>query len=263
MGQESKFDYWRIEMGVIFNLPEEIQDDPVGLGDIQEAKELLLSSKEVAIKVKLDQLAEYEAQRDMIEINKRALLDDVKIPEEVEAIMADGMKRMSEVENSFQPALKEHREKVQAQLALVVIPDEIKEALAEIDNNRRLIVEEDVKFMTDIRDEINSTRLALNADIQAQTHQVYAAIAQRKGDIEAEFSGSRQAVDANIEKLKEEIRVATKEIGYTVEGAAYQAIFVKGKKTWNAKRLDAYVEHNPEIKSCYDVGDPSITIRKV
>jgi len=221
-----------------------------------------IPSTEEYIKEKLDQLTEFESQRDLIEIKKRDLLDEVKIPAEVEAIMADGLKRINEVDNNFQPVMRAQREKVQAALAMVVIPDEIKAQLAEIDRQRNLILEEDAKVMATIREQIDNARLKLNAEVQAKTHQVYADVANRKAEIEAEFAGSRQAVDENIEKLKSEIKAATKEIGYTVDGAHYQAIFVKGKKTWNAKRLDVYVERNPEIKSCYDVGDPSVTIRR-
>ena len=221
-----------------------------------------IPSTEEYIKEKLDQLTEFESQRDLIEIKKRDLLDEVKIPAEVEAIMADGLKRINEVDNSFQPVMRAQREKVQAALALVVIPDEIKAQLAEIDKQRNLILEEDVKVMATIREQIDNARLELNAEVQAQTHQVYADVAQRKAEIEAEFAGSRRAVDENIEKLKAEIKAATKEIGYTVDGTNYQAIYVKGKKTWNSKRLDVYVERNPEIKSCYDVGEPSVTIRR-
>jgi len=35
-------------------------------------------------------LAEYHSQKDGIEANKRALLDDVKIPAEVEAVVSEG-----------------------------------------------------------------------------------------------------------------------------------------------------------------------------
>jgi len=90
-----------------------------------------IPSTEEYIKEKLDQLTEFESQRDLIGIKKRDLLDEVKIPEEVEAIMADGLKRINEVDNSFQPVMRAQREKVQAALALVVIPDEIKAQLAE------------------------------------------------------------------------------------------------------------------------------------
>jgi len=221
-----------------------------------------IPSTEEYIKEKLDQLTEFESQRDLIEIKKRELLEEVKIPAEVEAIVANGMKLLGEVENKYQPALKAHRELITAGLAKIVVPDEIKEALAEIDRQRNRIQEFDARQMAAIREQINNDRLELEADINDGTRAVYADVAKRKADIEAEFAGSRQAVEENIEKLKSEIKTATKEIGYTVDGTHYQAIYVKGKKTWNAKRLDAYVERNPEVKSCYDVGDPSVTIRK-
>ena len=50
---------------------------------------------------KLDQLAEFHFQKDSIEAQKRALLDEVKVPQEVQAIVADGMQRMDKVEALF------------------------------------------------------------------------------------------------------------------------------------------------------------------
>jgi len=245
----------------------------------------------------LNKLAEFEDDRDAIEEEKRALLDDVKIPEEVEAIVKDGMNQVNEIgkeyaskiaavyaeqnTNPFSAALEILRTKAHDKLNLIVIPEEIKAALAEIDRQRAEVTnalrdeEEKIKHKLDalavsanarinaLEDQAEAEKENARLEVEAQTKQVYTDIAQRKADIEAEFAGDRQAVDANIEKLKAEIKDATKEIGYTVQGSAYQAVYVKGRKTWNTKRLDVYVSKHPELEECFDVGDPSITIRKV
>jgi phage host-nuclease inhibitor protein Gam len=106
-------------------------------------------------------------------------------------------------------------------------------------------------------------RDAIQYEVEAQTKDVYAALAQRKSEIEAEFSGKAEAVDENIKKLTEDIKTEVKNLHYTVSGKSLQAVYVKGKKSWIPQRLDAYVETHPDIKECYTVGDPSVTIRKV
>ena len=50
---------------------------------------------ESEIKSKLDKLANFQAHRDLLESDKRALLDDVKVPAEVEAIVSAGMKHVA------------------------------------------------------------------------------------------------------------------------------------------------------------------------
>jgi hypothetical protein len=215
------------------------------------------------IKRKLDDLAEYQAQRELLEINKRALLDDVKIPAEVEAIMSEGMKRINEIENNFQPEIKLQRAKMQAELALVVIPDEIKAQLADIDRKRNLILEEDARVMETIRENINNTRLEINEEIQSQTKQVYVDISQRKADIEAEFSGKSQAVDENIKKLTEDIKADLKITKHTVNGKFFQAIYVKGRTSWNNDMLDGMICLVPQLEQARKIGEPSVTIRKI
>jgi hypothetical protein len=218
---------------------------------------------EIEIKDKLDKLAEFEAERDSIEANKRALLDEVKIPAEIEALVKTGMKQMGEVESSFAPTLKALQQEVETKLALVVVPDEIKVALAEIDNQRAAIRIYQGNIEADIAKRVQSIKAEIQAGVEAKTKDVYAALAQRKADIEVEFAGKASAVDENIKKLTEEIKTDVKNIHFTVSGQSRQAVYNKGKKSWINQRLEAYTETHPDIKECYTVGEPSVTIRKV
>jgi len=214
-------------------------------------------------KEKLDLLAEFEAQREQIDSNKRALLDDVKIPAEVEEIVKNGMKQMGEVESSFAPTLKAIAEETDIKLALIVIPDEIKAALAEIDGQRAEVRKRQEEQEFEIAQRIRAIKAEVQAGVEAKTKDIYAAIAQRKAEIEAEFAGKAEAVDENIKKLTDDIKSDVKNLRYTVSGQYRQAVYNKGKKSWIAQRLDAYTETHPDIKECYTVGDPLVTIRKI
>ncbi len=73
--------------------------------------------EESEIKQKLDDLADYQAHRDLLEMDKRKLLDEVKIPEEVQAIVSAGMKRMAEVSD---PDAEVFNAQIEAELSAVV-----------------------------------------------------------------------------------------------------------------------------------------------
>jgi hypothetical protein len=214
-------------------------------------------------KEKLDLLAEFQAQRDLIETNKRALLDDVKVPTEVEAIIKAGMEKLNKAGDDYLPDKMDFDKQCDAEYEAIIIPEEIRVALAQIDKKRESIMTKKRDYDMEVGRIIDNKRIAIQAEIEAQTKDIYAALAQRKAEIEAEFSGKTEAVDENIKKLTDEIKNDVKSLHYTVNGKYFQAVYNKGKKSWITQRLDAYTETHPDIKECYTIGDPSVTIRKI
>jgi hypothetical protein len=218
---------------------------------------------ELEIKQKLDTLAEYQSHRDLLDADKRNLLEEVKVPDEVQAIVSAGMKQIGEVEMSFIPLLKEYEEEADAQLMKIVIPDEIKTALMELDRKRKAVQDEQQAKNADVRAKIQAAKATIQTEVDAATQGVYTALAARKAEIDAEFAGKAEAVDENIRKLTKDIKAAVSTFGLTVKGSFLMATFGEGRKTWFPKRLDKYVETHPDIQECYTTGDPVITIRKI
>ncbi|OGO12750.1 MAG: hypothetical protein A2Y53_04965 [Chloroflexi bacterium RBG_16_47_49] len=217
----------------------------------------------IEIQEALDRLAEFESQRDQIEVNKCVLLDEVKIPAEVEEIVRNGMKQMGEVEGSFAPTIQGIQNEAETKLALIVVPDEIKAALTEIDRQRAAIRthqgDEEVKVALRIR----AIKAEIQTNVEEKTKDVYAAIAQRKAEIEAEFAGKAEAVDENIKKLTEEIKAEIRVLKVSVKAKTYQAVYNKGRITWNTDKMEAWIIDHPFLKEARKEGDPSVTIRKV
>lgn len=218
---------------------------------------------ETEIKSKLDQLSDFQAHRDLLDADKRALLDEVKVPEEVQTIVSAGMRQMSEVEISLNPLAKEYEAEYQAALAAIVVPEEIKAALAEIDKKRAEVlalrhVHDDAIFAS-----VTTRKAEIQASVEAQTADVYKAIAQRKAEIEAEFAGKAEAVDDNIRKLTEEIKAEVKTLGSSVKADHFHAIYVKGRITWDASKMDGYAVGHPEVLFMRKEGEPSITLRRI
>lgn len=218
---------------------------------------------EIEIKTKLDTLAEYQAHRDLLAADKRALLDDVKVPEEVQAIVSAGMKKATEVETSFTPEFEFSIAQEKAELDAVVVPEEIRVALAKIDAKRAAIQAQFRAQDARWRERIASQKDAIRAEVEAETKGVYTALTQRKAEIEAEFAGKAEAVDENIKKLTDDIKADIKLLGCSVKGEHYQGVYVSGRVTWDPKSLDGYAVGHPEILHFRKEGEPSVSIRRI
>lgn len=88
-------------------------------------------------------------------------------------------------------------------------------------------------------------------------------IKARLSDIEAEFGLMAEAAEQNIVTLEAEIKRAVIDHGSTVKDAHVQAVYTKGRVTWDVKALDGYAISHPELFVFRSEGDPSVSIRTV
>jgi hypothetical protein len=86
-------------------------------------------------------------------------------------------------------------------------------------------------------------------------------VKSRLNDIEVEFAQKAEAAAANIENLEGEVRADTLAHGESVRGAGIQAVWNKGRQSWDSKALSSYGEAHPEILQFRKEGEPSVTIR--
>jgi hypothetical protein len=213
------------------------------------------------IKAKLDQLADFQAQRDLIDADKRALLDEVKIPDEVLTIQRAGNDQQDEIERKAVIDSKKINSDIENRLSKIVIPEEVKVILAQIDEQRAAVRAEGAKRENEIRVQSNLEKQSIREATEAQTVDIYRAIAQRKAEIEAEFSGKAESVDENIRKLTEDIKAEVKELGASVKSDYFHAIYVKGRVTWDTSKMDGYAVGHPEVLFMRKEGEPSVSIR--
>lgn len=80
----------------------------------------------------------------------------------------------------------------------------------------------------------------------------------------------RWEITAIFEKLSEKNIGLTKVIveavvdkGESIKGEELQAVFSKGRTTWDTKKLEGYAIAHPEIDKLKKVGKPSVAIREV
>src|SRR3990170_6673831 len=105
---------------------------------------------------------------------------------------------------------------------------------------------------------------AVDAEKQKLINQILTPEAKaRIAEIEVEFAQKVEAASANIESLEASIKTETLALGESVRGASFQAVWNKGRLSWDSKGLTAYSESNPEILQFRKEGEPSVTIRRV
>lgn len=247
---------------------------------------------EADVKEMLDRLADIEAHLDQMQIQKLTLLNEVTVPEDVQSLVASGMKAMADTEAMFASELQMYKDEAEKEIELIneaegivlseiVIPPEVQAILAEIDakrktakmdadNQRTKIMIEHQNKETEIDNRIAVMKNKIQMSTQEQTKAVFDAVEARKNDIEAEFGDQVKQAQALIDQLNAEIKMGVKELKFTVigehtdgHGKRRQAVFTKGRKSWIQQRLDAYSDVHPEIKDCYTVGDPSVAIKAV
>jgi hypothetical protein len=80
-------------------------------------------------------------------------------------------------------------------------------------------------------------------------------------DIEAEFEGKSEVVDARIEDMKKTITMMVLRGGQTVKGTYKSAVFVKGREKWDGKMLKGVAKTIPGVMDALEVGAPSVQFR--
>ena len=91
------------------------------------------------------------------------------------------------------------------------------------------------------------------------TPQIKAAIEE----INAEYLTLEIHADTQIEEL---LAIVKKEViaeGKSVKGQHLQAVYVKGRVTWDSKKLDGMMVLMPALAEARKEGEPTVTIRKV
>ena len=92
-----------------------------------------------------------------------------------------------------------------------------------------------------------SERDSLEAQKQALIDQVLPLeVRDRLNDIETEFAQKAEAAAANIESLEAEVKAETLASGESVRAAGIQAVWNKGRQSWDSKGLASYGETHPE-----------------
>jgi phage host-nuclease inhibitor protein Gam len=98
---------------------------------------------------------------------------------------------------------------------------------------------------------------------RAETDAMPQEVINRLSDIAAEFDPKAEAVTEKIAALEAAVKEAVIADEKTAKGGSLQAVFAKGRVTWDSKQLDGLMIAVPQLAQARKVGAPSVSIRKV
>jgi hypothetical protein len=209
----------------------------------------------------LNQLGEFHAQADLLELRKAELLNSVKIPAEVQQIHDEGMKRKQALDQDYNNQLLILDAEKQEMLKTVVVPPEIRAAFERIETKRREIEAEAERKKREAYAANQDRKAKVDAEFSAQVAGVYAEVNTRKQEINLEFAGQTEVVEKNIADLTATIK--KQPIEETTRGKTWMAVHVKGRVTWNTDMLDGMIIVFPELGKARKEGPPTITLRRI
>ena len=126
------------------------------------------------------------------------------------------------------------------------------------------MTESDIQQKLDILADLRAASDAIALQKQALIETVLTPeIKEKLADIDAEFAEKSAAVTEKAATLEAEVRQAVLEHGASVKGTFLQAVWMKGKTTWDTKSLDGYALAHPELNVLRKTGDPSVSLRGV
>jgi len=88
-------------------------------------------------------------------------------------------------------------------------------------------------------------------------------IKARLAEINVEFAPMIESAQLLCDELEAQIKAAVIENGASVKGAHLQAVYTKGRVSWDSKRLEGLIIVLPQLADCRTIGAPSVSLRKV
>lgn len=133
--------------------------------------------------------------------------------------------------------------------------------MSEKTNQTAAIDESEVVALLNELDELQNQRQILDMGYQSRREEIMRPIAHALAGLEAEIEPQADAINARIAALQAQIESAVLRRGATVRGARLQAVFSRGRVTWDTRALVGYAATHPDVLEFQRVGEPSVAIR--
>jgi hypothetical protein len=98
-------------------------------------------------------------------------------------------------------------------------------------------------------------------DYEAKRAEILKKVQAELDAVEAEFQPVLEGAAANATALEAEIRNDVLLRGESLRGGVYQAIYMKGRVSWDNQGISGYAEAHPEILTFRKEGQPSVSLR--
>ncbi|MCC7361977.1 MAG: hypothetical protein IT317_21005 [Anaerolineales bacterium] len=111
--------------------------------------------------------------------------------------------------------------------------------------------------LTELRAAAEITRL----DYEAKREQILQVVQAELEALETEYAPLLEAAAARAETLEAEIKADVLAAGASVKGGGLQAVYVRGRVSWDTAALDDYAANHPEVQGFRRQGAPSVSLR--
>jgi phage host-nuclease inhibitor protein Gam len=111
--------------------------------------------------------------------------------------------------------------------------------------------------------EMKAAADALRLEYEARRAEIMKPVQDELAALELEFAPLQDTLTQNIAELELAVKQAVLQHGTSVRGDRLQAVFTRGRVTWDTKNLDLYARTHPEVLRFRKVGTPSVSVRAV
>lgn len=98
-------------------------------------------------------------------------------------------------------------------------------------------------------------------DYEAKRAEILQKVQAELDAVDVEFRPVLDAAEENAATLEAEIKTDVLLRGESMRGGVYQAIYMKGRVSWDARGVDEYARSHPELLRYRREGQPSVTLR--
>jgi hypothetical protein len=112
-------------------------------------------------------------------------------------------------------------------------------------------------LLADLRAAVDLTRI----DYEARKAEVLKKVQAELDALESEYQPLLEAAEKNASTLESEIKNDVLLAGESVITDVYQALYMKGRVTWDTTGIDRYAQSHPEVLRFRKQGQPSVTLK--
>jgi uncharacterized GH25 family protein len=115
-------------------------------------------------------------------------------------------------------------------------------------------------------DELDAIRTAADVtrvDYEAKKAEILKKVQAELDALDEEIKPLLNVSELRVAELEEEIKQEVLKHGATVKGARVQAVYYKGRISWDSESLDRYAAAHPEVMQYRKQGEPSIQLRVI
>ena len=121
-------------------------------------------------------------------------------------------------------------------------------------------IQEMLDQLAELQAQLEVIRLSKHAAIDTV---ITPEIKARLDEIDAEFDPQNDSIEVAIDALTTNIKAEVITTGASVKGAHLQAVYTKGRVSWDTKIIEGLAVVFPDLEKARKIGDPSVSIRKV